>query len=136
MAYYYAVIDDNSICTDVLTFEEEMVEPNWLPIEEYNPDLIGMWYDANTEQFYPEGRKYLNKLVEVDGAGSGLDADKLDGMEATAFALVDHTHDFEVPEHNHDDAYAPINGTPTVYVQLKEPVDAKVGDIWMREEVA
>ncbi len=34
----------------------------------------------------------LAKLITVDGAGSGLDADLLDGMDSTAFAPVSHTH--------------------------------------------
>ncbi|WP_416398141.1 hypothetical protein [Allohahella sp. A8] len=32
-----------------------------------------------------DANKVLQKLVTVDGAGSGLDADKLDGLESTAF---------------------------------------------------
>lgn len=116
MAYYYAVIDDNSICTDVLTFDEEMNEPNWISIEIYSQDYIGMWYDANTGTFHPEGKKYLNQLVNVDGTGSGLDADKLDGLEASAFALANHTHESSgtVPEHEHDE-YALVDHTHTGY---------------------
>jgi hypothetical protein len=34
----------------------------------------------------------LAKLITVDGAGSGLDADTLDGNDASAFALSGHTH--------------------------------------------
>jgi hypothetical protein len=34
----------------------------------------------------------LAKLVTVDGAGSGLDADLLDGLNSTAFATTVHTH--------------------------------------------
>lgn len=33
----------------------------------------------------------LTKIKTVDGDGSGLDADKLDGLDATAFALASHT---------------------------------------------
>lgn len=35
----------------------------------------------------------LEKLLTVDGTGSGIDADKLDGMDSSAFAEADHTHD-------------------------------------------
>ena len=35
----------------------------------------------------------LATLLTVDGAGSGLDADKLDGSHASAFAAAVHTHD-------------------------------------------
>lgn len=34
----------------------------------------------------------LTSVKTVDGADSGLDADTLDGMEASAFATADHTH--------------------------------------------
>jgi len=34
----------------------------------------------------------LTSIKTVDGAGSGLDADLLDGQEATAFAAASHTH--------------------------------------------
>lgn len=39
-----------------------------------------------------EASSILTKLLTVDGAGSGLDADLLDGLQATAFALAAHTH--------------------------------------------
>lgn len=35
----------------------------------------------------------LAKLLTVDGAGSGLDADLLDGSSSAAFSLATHTHD-------------------------------------------
>ena len=38
------------------------------------------------------GSEILALLLAEDGAGSGLDADLLDGMEASAFALLNHTH--------------------------------------------
>jgi hypothetical protein len=34
----------------------------------------------------------LSKLLTVDGTGSGVDADKLDGNEASAFSLTGHNH--------------------------------------------
>src|ERR1041384_5412776 len=34
----------------------------------------------------------LSKLLTVDGAGTGLDADLLDGMSSSAFALASHAH--------------------------------------------
>lgn len=44
----------------------------------------------------------LAKVKTVDGAGSGLDADTLDGNHASAFALASHSHDY-VPERNRSD---------------------------------
>lgn len=37
--------------------------------------------------------KLLNQIKTVDGEGSGLDADLLDGKDSTAFATSDHKHD-------------------------------------------
>ena len=73
----------------------------------------------------------LTAIKTVDGANSGLDADTLDGMEATSFAAANHTHTEYLTEddvdnfvtsaaltealggkadttHNHDTVYAPI----------------------------
>lgn len=44
----------------------------------------------------------LVKLLTVDGAGSGLDADLLDGLSSAAFAVAVHTH-----------SWAQITATPT-----------------------
>lgn len=43
----------------------------------------------------------LTMVKTVDGTGSGLDADTLDGMEATAFAAAAHTHDYAASDHTH-----------------------------------
>ncbi|TSA56908.1 hypothetical protein D4R42_02615, partial [bacterium] len=45
----------------------------------------------------------LEGLLLVDGAGSGLDADLLDGHEATYFATADHLH---------TDTYVPLITSP------------------------
>ncbi|WP_304340475.1 hypothetical protein [Metaclostridioides mangenotii] len=37
----------------------------------------------------------LNKIKTVDGTGSGLDADLLDGKDSTAFATAEHTHEMK-----------------------------------------
>ena len=51
----------------------------------------------------------MAKLVTVDGAGSGLDADLLDGQSSAAFAAATHTH-----------AQSDITGLPTA-LSGKEP---------------
>lgn len=50
----------------------------------------------------------LSKLLTVDGNGSNLDADLLDGNHASAFAVSNHNHDsaYSASNHNHDSAYA------------------------------
>jgi hypothetical protein len=44
----------------------------------------------------------LSALKTVDGTGSGIDADTLDGMDSTAFATANHTHEeYAVSDHTH-----------------------------------
>jgi len=50
------------------------------------------------------GEDILTKLLDVDGPGSLLDADLLDGHEATYFATADHLH---------TDTYIPLIDSPT-----------------------
>ena len=56
----------------------------------YNDTLIDLLKISNTELSYK-----ANKIWHAgnDGTTSGLDADLLDGLEATAFSLVGHNHD-------------------------------------------
>lgn len=120
MAYYYAIVDVNYIVTDVVEEVEPVDESNWLPIDSYNMDLVGLWYNVNDQTFSDVGNKYLISLKNVDGAGCGLDADLLDGKHASEFALANHTHadSGTVGEHDHDDEYAPINHTHTEYAPV------------------
>lgn len=102
MTYYYAVVDVNYIVTEIYESDVEMDESNFLPIDSYDMDLVGLWYDIETQTYQHVGNKYLNPLKIVDGTGSGLDADKLDGKEASEFALSDHTHTgYASSEHTH-----------------------------------
>lgn len=43
----------------------------------------------------------LDALKTVDGTGSGIDADTLDGLDSTAFALANHVHDYAPTSHAH-----------------------------------
>jgi len=59
----------------------------------------------------------LSKLITVDGAGSSLDADTLDGSHASAFAASSHTHSYAATSHTHSYAatshthsYLPLSG--------------------------
>lgn len=116
--YYYAVVDVNYIVTDVHQLEEEVNDPAWIPIDSYNMDLVGLWYNVEDQTYSHIGNKYLIPLKIVDGAGSGLDADLLDGKQASEFALANHTHEGgSVGEHNHDDEYAAIDHTHNEYAE-------------------
>lgn len=44
------------------------------------------------QQIKDTATQILEKLKEVDGTGSGLDADLLDGKHASEFAAANHTH--------------------------------------------
>ena len=43
----------------------------------------------------------LEALKTVDGTGSGIDADTLDGLDSTAFSLANHNHDSEYASIDH-----------------------------------
>ena len=66
----------------------------------------GAFSGATSVMFVPAGdlasaAQILTLLLTVDGSGSGLDADLLDGNEASAFALAGHDHDAD---------YQPLDG--------------------------
>jgi hypothetical protein len=50
----------------------------------------------------------LAKILTVDGASSGLDADTLDGSHASEFAASSHTHSYAATSHTH--SYLPLTG--------------------------
>lgn len=56
------------------------------------------------------GLSILNKLKDVDGKNSGLDADLLDGKQATDFAEANHTHT----------EFAPMDHVHTEYANAQE----------------
>lgn len=57
----------------------------------------------------------LTAVKNVDGTGSGLDADTLDGQEASAFAPATHTHDGYAPANHAHTEYAESDHTHTGY---------------------
>ena len=71
----------------------------------------------------------LTKLKTVDGTDSGLDADLLDGYNASHFAIATHNHDaaYASASHNHDTVYADADHEHTDYAttaQLSGKADA------------
>ena len=67
-----------------LAFHRPGVFAGFLGIDSDNHWKVGGWsYGPNSYKLWHEGN---------DGAGSGLDADTLDGQHATAFAAAAHTH--------------------------------------------
>ena len=54
----------------------------------------GTFQDHEGNELRPDlsAQELLDKIKTVDGTGSGLDADLLDGKEASSFAESSHTH--------------------------------------------
>jgi hypothetical protein len=75
------------------------------------------------------------------GDGSGLDADTVDGLHASAFALTDHTHpDYALIGHTHEGVYAPVahthpNATTTTPGFMSETDKQKLDGIQPGAEV-
>ena len=62
----------------------------------------------------------LEAVKTVDGANSGLDADTLDGMEASAFATAEHTHTGYASETHTHDGYATADHTHEGYASAND----------------
>lgn len=69
----------------------------------------------------------LAAVETVDGAGSGLDADKLDGMEAADFAAADHDHDSEYAAIDHIHAGMVTNADLLDYAPISSVTEALAG---------
>lgn len=69
--------------------------------------LDGVESGATADQTAAE---ILTAVKTVDGTGSGLDADLLDGVDSTGFAL---TGDARIPTQGENDALLGTNGTPS-----------------------
>ena len=54
----------------------------------------GTFQDYQGNELRPDlsAQELLDKIKTVDGTGSGLDADLLDGKHASEFAAANHTH--------------------------------------------
>lgn len=57
----------------------------------FNADKI----DEEFGNIEVDANDILTKIKTVDGEGSGLDADTLDGKDSTAFATSDHKHEMD-----------------------------------------
>jgi len=117
------------------------------------------WVPTNIGAFLPGGgggggtmdaASILAALITVDGAGSGLDADLLDGQSSAAFALAGHTHSYSsltgIPAtfapsaHGHttsevtglDTALADrVKGVVRLTVASTAPSSPAVNDVWI-----
>ena len=130
MVYYYAWLDAYDFVTGIGEFDEQVTDdPYLVAIDSNDQTLVGKWYNRSTSTFMDRGYGFMEPVKTVDGAGSGLDADTLDGKHASEFALANHVHEgMSVGEHDHDDEYAPINHTHSEYASVSHEHDGYADD--------
>ena len=100
--YYYERTNLNSITFDETVPEGCVVEVVSIPIEGgFNIDRFANIDDLNNCLKFSEftGQTILSKLLDVDGPGSGLDADLLDGKHGNAFVLTTEYTPQKILEH-------------------------------------
>lgn len=49
--YFYAVLDENDICINVVELEAESTDPFYIAIDSLDQSLIGQWYNRETQTF-------------------------------------------------------------------------------------
>ncbi len=52
--YYYAIVDEDDICTSVMESDVENTSPTYIPIESLDESYIGKWFNRQTETWYDE----------------------------------------------------------------------------------
>ena len=52
--YYYAIVDANGICTEVVEQEVESTDPYYIAIDSLDTTYVGKWYDSATQTWYDE----------------------------------------------------------------------------------
>lgn len=90
---YFAELNSDDLVIGVFEMDSNPNPNTCIEVSSMDTTLVGKWYDRTTQQFLSGAYVYLNKVKEVDGADSGLDADMLDGKHASEFALANHTHE-------------------------------------------
>lgn len=95
----------------------------------------GFYGDVNWYSGVPKVSGHNVWHAGNDGAGSGLDADLLDGQHASAFATSGHTHTSSQVGLgnvvNERQVVAKVGGK-NLWVQSSEPTAIEVGDIWIQ----
>ena len=109
--YIYAVINENGVCCLFHTSETEINDASYILVEAADSNMVyrkkwdaetETWVDTDPTEVPVENSRRLTH-TDDDGTSSGLDADTLDGLEASAFAAAEHTHDgYAASTHTHD----------------------------------
>lgn len=74
-------------------------------------NISDVYTKTTADSIFVKETDLLDKIKTVDGAGSGLDADTLDGKHASEFATSGHTHSaYAAVSHTHNE-YAPVSHT-------------------------
>lgn len=53
-SYNYAILDDFGMCEDVRSSSSEVIHPNFIPIEDCNPDYLFKYYNRETGLWYED----------------------------------------------------------------------------------
>ena len=52
--YFYAIVDADGICTDVVELAEESTDPSYIAIESLDTSYVGKWYNREESTWYDE----------------------------------------------------------------------------------
>lgn len=52
--YYYAIVDANGVCTEVVEQEEESTDPSYIAIDSLDTTYVGKWYNSENQTWYDE----------------------------------------------------------------------------------
>ena len=129
--YIYALIDANGICAGFIESESEINSTYYVLVSERDETMVyrkkwdaetQTWVDTEPTEVNAENSRRLTH-TDDDGTGSGLDADTLDGLEASAFAAAEHTHDgYAASTHTHD-GYAAADHSHSGYAATEHTHD-------------
>lgn len=88
------VIRPYQYALDLYDYSEEVLSTQLISAQNETAKInSGLTGTKSTGSAVISGSDFLAKMLTVDGAGSGLDADLFDGLDSTAFSLINHIHD-------------------------------------------
>jgi hypothetical protein len=82
-------IINNTINIRCFGAKQDNTTDDTLAINSFNNNIAPEYISANVNLSNVDNNNILTKLKNVDGSGSGLDADKLDGLESSQFVRND-----------------------------------------------
>lgn len=85
--YYYAIVDANGICTEVVEQEEESTDPSYIAIDSLDTTYVGKWYNSENQTWYDEAPFSVlaeHSTDDINYRGTNLRlSDLLDDMPLT-----------------------------------------------------